>query len=84
MTNLLALRMDTDALRDQLEQAQVLAGQLQRALDSRVVVEQAKAFVASDRGVSVDEAFEVIRTYSRSNNVKLQDVAGAIVEGFRP
>jgi GAF domain-containing protein len=57
----------------------VLTEQLQAALDSRVVIEQAKGAVAQARGVSVDEAFASIRSYARRNNRRLTDVAGTIV-----
>lgn len=58
-----------------------LAGQLQRALDSRVVIEQAKGMLAEQLHVGIDEAFEVLRRHARSNGRKLRDVAGDVVEG---
>jgi transcriptional regulator with GAF, ATPase, and Fis domain len=60
----------------------VLTEQLQRALNSRIVLEQAKGIVAQSRGVSPDEAFTVIRGYARSNNRRLSDVADTIVGGL--
>ncbi|WP_203784576.1 GAF and ANTAR domain-containing protein, partial [Asanoa ferruginea] len=62
-----------------VRQGQVLAEQLQGALNSRVVIEQAKGAVAQHRGVSVDEAFELIRGYARSNNRRLGDVARSVI-----
>ena len=62
-----------------IRQGQVLTEQLQRALDSRVIIEQAKGAVAQSHGVSVDEAFAMIRTYARRNNRRLGVVAQAIV-----
>lgn len=56
------------------------AEQLQQALDSRVLIEQAKGIVSAERNVSVEEAFERIRRHARSNNRKLHDVARAIVD----
>ena len=53
--------------------------QLQRALDTRVVIEQAKGFVSQFSQVTMDEAFKRIRGYSRSNNLLLRDVASDIV-----
>jgi len=82
--NVLVRSGSLDDLRARAERAQEVADQLQRALDSRVVIEQAKAFVAADRGIGVDDAFEVLRRYARSNNRKLNEVASAVVNGFRP
>ncbi|MFI1988242.1 ANTAR domain-containing protein [Actinoplanes sp. NPDC020271] len=62
-----------------IHRGEVLAGQLQDALDSRVVIEQAKGVIAQARGVSVDEAFAAIRVYARSRNLRLVEVARAVV-----
>jgi GAF domain-containing protein len=64
-----------------IRRGEVLTEQLQGALNSRVVIEQAKGAVAQARGVSVDEAFASIRSYARSNNRRLTDVAHTIVAG---
>ncbi|MBW8871866.1 MAG: GAF and ANTAR domain-containing protein [Leifsonia sp.] len=61
------------------ESSQVRA-QLQTALDSRVLIEQAKGVVAYRRRISVEEAFTVIRQYARSHQARLSSVAQAIVE----
>ncbi|HET6964093.1 MAG TPA: GAF and ANTAR domain-containing protein, partial [Acidimicrobiales bacterium] len=55
------------------------ADQLQAALDSRVVIEQAKGVVSASRGVTVEDAFARLRAYARSHNSKLQDVASSVV-----
>jgi GAF domain-containing protein len=62
-----------------IHRGELLTEQLQAALTSRVVIEQAKGAVAHARGVSVDQAFDMIRVYARSNNRKLSEVAFAIV-----
>ncbi len=59
--------------------SQELTAQLQGALDSRVVVEQAKGALAERAGITVDEAFNRLRAYARSNDAKLTDVATALV-----
>lgn len=55
--------------------------QLQRALDSRIVIEQAKGKIAGERGIDVDAAFEHIRGYARSHNQTVRSVAEQIVAG---
>jgi GAF domain-containing protein len=57
----------------------VVTEQLQAALNSRVVIEQAKGGIAQAHGVSVDQAFTMIRTYARSHNRRLGDIAHLIV-----
>jgi ANTAR domain-containing protein/GAF domain-containing protein len=60
---------------------EVVADQLQSALNSRVVIEQAKGFLAERLDVSVDVAFGLLRGYAREHNRKLTDVATDVVEG---
>ena len=57
----------------------LLAEQLQHALDSRVVIEQAKGILAHAHGITVDAAFERLRHYARSRGVKVRVVASAVV-----
>jgi len=61
-----------------------LAEQLQGALNSRIVIEQAKGVVAERAGVDMDTAFGWLRGYARDNNVRLADVAIAITERSLP
>ena len=65
----------------QARRAEQLTGQLQHALDSRVVIEQAKGVTSVALGVSVDEAFHVLRGYSRSRNRRLTDIATDLTTG---
>ncbi|MGX6607214.1 GAF and ANTAR domain-containing protein [Micromonosporaceae bacterium Da 78-11] len=58
---------------------QTLTDQLQRALDSRVIIEQAKGVVIRAYGVSPDKAFAMIRAYSRRHNKRIADLADTIV-----
>lgn len=64
----------------QQQQQEQLTEQLQHALDSRVLIEQAKGIVAHAREESVDQAFDRIRGHARSNSVTLRSVAEEIVE----
>jgi AmiR/NasT family two-component response regulator len=66
-------------LRDEVGQARMLSDDLQRALESRVVIEQAKAFVAAERAIGVEEAFDVLRDHARSHNTRLHDLAVDVV-----
>lgn len=64
----------------ELAEAKALSQQLQGALDSRVVIEQAKGMVARDHNVTVAEAFDRLRNHSRTNNTPLRDLARTVVE----
>ena len=59
----------------------LLTSQLEAALDSRVGIEQAKGVVSERRGISVDEAFVLIRRFARNNNRLLSETARGIVDG---
>jgi AmiR/NasT family two-component response regulator len=61
--------------------AELLTEQLQGALNSRIVIEQAKGVVSRDHDVSVDAAFEVLRSHARNNHLRLVDLAHDIVKG---
>ena len=55
-----------------------LAAQLQGALNSRIVIEQAKGTISERDGIGMDEAFERLRSYARTHNRKLVDIARAV------
>jgi transcriptional regulator with GAF, ATPase, and Fis domain len=59
----------------------VLSEQLQTALASRVLIEQAKGALATHLELDVDHAFQKLRAYARRNNLTLTDVATAIMKG---
>ena|SRR5947208_15089476 len=52
---------------------------LQRALDSRVVIEQAKGILAERFGLDVTEAFELLRRSARDNRLRLRDLSERVV-----
>jgi transcriptional regulator with GAF, ATPase, and Fis domain len=58
----------------------VLHEQLQGALSSRVVIEQAKGVLAQTHGVGMDEAFAMLRSYARERQRSLAEVSRALVE----
>ena len=59
----------------------MMAEQLQHALNSRVAIEQAKGVLAERNGIGVDAAFDALRRHARNHNLKLTDVALAVVRG---
>lgn len=62
-----------------LRETEALSQQLQLALNSRVVIEQAKGVVSHRQGVPIDDAFAVIRAYAREHGERLSEVARRIV-----
>jgi hypothetical protein len=62
-----------------IREAELLTEQLQTALNTRVVIEQAKGVVAERARIDVDEAFHQLRTYARAHNRRLGDVARQVL-----
>jgi PAS domain-containing protein len=60
---------------------EALSAELRSALDSRVVIEQAKGFLAGRDGVSTEAAFRRLRRHARDHNLALRDVARRLVAG---
>jgi GAF domain-containing protein len=61
--------------------AQALNEQLTGALQSRIVIEQAKGMIAERRQLSIERAFVVLRNHARNHNRRLADVASDIASG---
>ncbi len=57
---------------------QVRNEQLTQALNTRIVIEQAKGVVAERAGVDMERAFARLRTHARNHNLRLTDVARAV------
>ena len=55
--------------------------QLQTALNSRVVIEQAKGKLAERLRLDMDQAFSLLREYARARNLRLSDLAQAVIDG---
>ncbi len=62
-------------------EVQVLNEQLNQALNSRIVIEQAKGMVAERKAVDMEEAFVTLRSYARNHNLRLADVAREVIAG---
>ena len=80
-------RQRTDAQRRVIEVEELLAAadelaqQLQHALESRIVIEQAKGMLAGRHGVTTDAAFAALRRHARSNHLPLHVVAADLLSG---
>jgi GAF domain-containing protein len=62
-----------------LRESDAVRNQLQRALNSRIVIEQAKGVLSQTHNVSTDEAFNLMRRYARSHGLLLSSVAEQLV-----
>lgn len=62
-----------------IREGQVLTEQLQSALNTRIVIEQAKGALAQLHGGTPDEAFERLRSYCRRHHLRLSDVAFTVL-----
>jgi GAF domain-containing protein len=62
-------------------EAQVVNQQLAHALNSRVVIEQAKGMVAERQDLSMEQAFYALRKHARDHNLRLVEVAEAVISG---
>ena len=60
---------------------ELLAGQLQAALDSRIVIEQAKGVLAERDRIDIGAAFDLLRGAARRSNRRLAEVAADVVAG---
>ncbi|MFH8607461.1 ANTAR domain-containing response regulator [Streptomyces sp. NPDC018029] len=63
-----------------LQQADNLNGQLHTALHSRIIIEQAKGYLAARRAISPDEAFNLMRRHARHHRLLLTAVARHVVD----
>jgi len=55
--------------------------QLNTALNTRIVIEQAKGIVSERESLDMEHAFAALRSYARNNNLRLADVAASVVTG---
>ena len=62
-----------------IRSAHLLSEQLQHALDSRILIEQAKGVLAATLHTSMNDAFSILRSYARNQNLPLRQVADDVV-----
>ena len=62
-------------------EAQLLAQQLSHALNSRIVLEQAKGIISERLDLDMQRSFATLRNHARSNNLRLSDVAQSVIDG---
>ncbi|MEU6992931.1 ANTAR domain-containing protein [Streptomyces sp. NPDC046465] len=65
------------------DRSRALTAQLESALTSRIVIEQAKGVLSGRRSLTMDEAFDVLRNHARSHQRRLSDVSREVVDGQR-
>ena len=64
-----------------LEQADLVATPLQKTLNSRIAIEQAKGVLAERHGISVDEAFTALPRHAREDNLRMSDLVRGVADG---
>lgn len=62
-------------------EAEVVTDQLRTALNSRIILEQAKGVIAEREGLQMPEAFVRLRNHARNHNLRLVDVASGVING---
>jgi len=62
-----------------LRESDIAQEQLQHALSSRVIIEQAKGVISQTKGIDMGDAFNTLRAHARSHNLGLRDTAELVV-----
>jgi AmiR/NasT family two-component response regulator len=62
-------------------EAQAINNQLNSALLSRVVIEQAKGMISERLDLNMEQAFAILRSHARNNNLRLADLANSVIDG---
>jgi hypothetical protein len=71
-------------LQARVEREHQLVEQLQTALASRIVIEQAKGMISQLTGMGMDASYASLRQHARDQNLKLSALAQAVVDGGYP
>jgi GAF domain-containing protein len=64
-----------------IDDARLVADQLEHALQSRILIEQAKGIIAERVGCDMTQAFDRLRGYARATQMRLSAVAAQVVDG---
>jgi GAF domain-containing protein len=64
-----------------MREARELAAQLQTALNSRIVIEQAKGVIAERLDCDMEQSYQALRWYARDRNIRLRALAASVVDG---
>lgn len=86
-SDVLAVEALTDVVADRIchertmGSARKTVDELQRALQSRILIEQAKGVIAERAGLSMSAAFEQLRSYARNNHRRLREVCQDLIVG---
>lgn len=70
----------SDVSETRIAELEEKVAQLETALHSRSLIEQAKGILAERLSVSVDEAFNILRYAARSHRAKLHEVAARVIK----
>jgi AmiR/NasT family two-component response regulator len=70
---------ESERLRELVSSLLEQNGQLRTALESRIVIEQAKGVLAERFGLDVDEAFHILRRAARNHRMSIHALAGRVV-----
>lgn len=73
--------LEVERLRAEVLELRERTAQLERALDSRIVIEQAKGALAERLGVPTDTAFTLLRRAARSEQMRIHELATQVVSG---
>ena len=65
-------------------EAQVLNNQLNTALNSRILIEQAKGVLAERASLNMEQSFALLRNHARNHNLRLADVAEDVINNKLP
>jgi AmiR/NasT family two-component response regulator len=68
-----------ERVQDLLEELRVRNGQLEGALQSRVLIEQAKGVLAERYEIGIDDAFELLRRAARASRIRVHHLAAEII-----
>jgi hypothetical protein len=64
-----------------IQRGESIVEQLEGALNSRIIIEQAKGVLAERGGLDMDEAFRHLRSHARSHSLRLSEIAHQVVTG---